>query len=144
MQRVGAECRMVKKQYERVGKYVWLTKSDDGVRCINAVTKSEHNKMIGLEVDDKGLKIISWKILKSKLLKKRKSRQIVEQLEKTAALLGDNTDDWFVCETEIPVKNITKRHFSKAIQAAMEAERKRHSMKKDADDIESFEMEIAA
>ncbi|MDA9049642.1 hypothetical protein N9K35_01645 [Pseudomonadales bacterium] len=144
LRRIGAESRILKKQYERVGRYVWLTKSDDGVRCINAITKSEHNKMVALEIYDKELKIISWKILKSRLLKKRKSRAIIEQLEFKASMLGDNTDDWFVCETEIPVENISDVRFSKAVNAWMKAESARDERRSDSADNEEFKMKEAA
>ena len=49
-----------------------------------------------LAVDDDGLEIISWKLLKLQLNRKKKARQMITVFERVAEMCGDNTDDWYV------------------------------------------------
>ena len=97
-----------------LGRYVWLTKGERA-EVINAVahhTKNEEYLQFlqantsPIYVNDEGLEIISWKLLKQQLSRKRKAREVLIGFEKVAQMVGDNTDDWYVSKTPIPSSNL--------------------------------------
>lgn len=97
-----------------LGRYVWLTKGEqaevtNATAHFNNDTKL-HKKLKEMEtclaVNDDGLEIISWKLLKLQLNRKKKGRQMIDVFEKIAEMCGDNTDDWYVSKTPIPTSNL--------------------------------------
>lgn len=97
-----------------LGRYVWLTKGEQA-EVINSrahfTKNTEELKQMKdattcLEVDDEGLEIISWNLLKRQLSRKAKARKIISAFEKIADICGDNTDDWYVCKQTIPTTNL--------------------------------------
>jgi hypothetical protein len=102
------------RYFKAFGRYVWLTKGEQA-EVINAVahlTKNEEHLQClqtntsPIYVDDEGLEIISWKLLKQQLSRKRKAREVLIGFEKVAQMVGDNTDDWYVSKTPIPSSNL--------------------------------------
>jgi hypothetical protein len=96
-----------------LGRYVWLTKGTANV--INAVAHYENDKealevyeanTVPLIVDDEGLEIISWKLLKQQLSRKAKARKMIRGFDEIAKNCGDNVDDWYVCKKPIPTSNL--------------------------------------
>lgn len=96
-----------------LGRYVWLTKGEQAevinsnAYFTNNTEALEHMKDVTtcLEVDDEGLDIISWKLLKHQLNRKAKARKIIQAFEQIADMCGDNTDDWYVSKQPIPTSN---------------------------------------
>ena len=100
--------------FKALGRYVWLTKGEQA-EVINAVAHLRKNEEYlqflqtntsPIYVDDEGLEIISWKLLKQQLSRKRKAREVLIGFEKVAQMVGDNTDDWYVSKTPIPSSNL--------------------------------------
>jgi hypothetical protein len=94
-----------------LGRYVWLTKGTANV--INAHFENDKEALalyeantVPLIVNDEGLEIISWKLLKQQLNRKAKARKMIRGFELIAEKCGDNTDDWFVCKKPIPTFNL--------------------------------------
>tara|TARA_B110000208_G_scaffold182037_1_gene233374 strand:- start:920 stop:1450 length:531 start_codon:yes stop_codon:yes gene_type:complete len=97
-----------------LGRYVWLTKGKQA-EVINSNAHYNNDKKFlkhlqentaPLFVDDEGLELISWKMLKQQLSRKKKAREVIVSFEKIAEMVGDNTDDWYVSKTPIPTSNI--------------------------------------
>ena len=97
-----------------LGRYVWLTKGEQA-EVINSTAHFTKNAealkqmkevTTYLEVDDEGLDIISWKLLKQQLNRKAKARKIIQGFEQIAEMCGDNTDDWYVSKQPIPTTNL--------------------------------------
>ena len=97
-----------------LGRYVWLTKGHQA-EVINSVAHHNNDKEFLSElqsitapilVDDKGLELVSWKLLKQQLRRKKKARQMINAFEMVAKQCGDNTDDWFVSKTAIPTSHL--------------------------------------
>ena len=97
-----------------LGRYVWLTKGRQA-EVINSVAYHNNDKEFlnalqsitaPIFVDDEGLEIISWKLLKQQLSRKKKAREYLIAFEKVAQMVGDNTDDWYVSKTPIPSSNL--------------------------------------
>lgn len=117
----GSTCKETRQQFDvgnsifgALGRYVWLTKGEQA-EVINSTAHFTKNaealeKMkevtTCLEVDDDGLDIISWKLLKQKLSRKAKARKIIQSFEQIADICGDNTDDWYVSKQPIPTSNL--------------------------------------
>lgn len=96
-----------------LGRYVWLTKGTANV--INANAHFENDKKalkhmeantIPIYVDDEGLEVISWKLLKQQLSRKAKARKMIRGFELIAEKCGDNVDEWYVCKKPIPTNNL--------------------------------------
>ena len=97
-----------------LGRYVWLTKGRQA-ESINSHAHNSNDKgflnalqsiTAPIFVDDEGLEIISWKLLKQQLSRKKKAREYLIAFEKVAQMVGDNTDDWYVSKTPIPSSNL--------------------------------------
>lgn len=97
-----------------LGRYVWLTKGEQA-EVINSTAhftknaealKQMKDATTCLEVDDEGLDIISWKLLKHQLNRKAKARKWISAFEMIADMCGDNTDDWYVSKQPIPTTNL--------------------------------------
>ena len=97
-----------------LGRYVWLTKGEQA-EVINATAHYENDKKkleelqrftAPIYVNDEGLELISWKLLKQQLSRKKKARKAIYCFEKVAELCGDNTDDWYVSKTPIPTSHL--------------------------------------
>ncbi|MDA7699442.1 hypothetical protein N8789_00670 [bacterium] len=97
-----------------LGRYVWLTKGEQA-EVINSTAHYENDKKkleelqlmtAPIYVNDEGLELISWKLLKQQLSRKKKARMYINAFEKVAELCGDNTDDWYVSRTPIPTSHL--------------------------------------
>lgn len=100
--------------FKVLGRYVWLTKGEQA-EVINSVAYHNNDKEFlnalqsitaPIFVDDEGLEIISWKLSKQQLSRKKKARELLIAFEKVAQMVGDNTDDWYVSKTPIPSSNL--------------------------------------
>ena len=96
-----------------LGRYVWLTKGTANTINANAYFDNDKEALkqmeantVPLYVDDEGLEVISWKLLKQQLSRKAKAKKIIRGFELIAEKCGDNTDDWFVCKKPIPTNNL--------------------------------------
>tara|TARA_R110002153_G_scaffold81234_1_gene206028 strand:+ start:129 stop:680 length:552 start_codon:yes stop_codon:yes gene_type:complete len=97
------------------GRYVWLTKGTQ----VNAINCAAHmgiqgtelsvleNQTVYLEVDDTGLDIVSWKLVRQKLGRTKTAKKYLDTFESIATLCGDDVDDWYVCRSAIAVSNLT-------------------------------------
>ena len=102
-------------QYDTIGRYVWLTKGSAEVINANAhhsndlrMLKTLQSNTVPLWINsDEGLDIVSWKVMKQQLMRKRRTRLFISPFEAVANLCGDNVDDWYVCKTPIPTSHIS-------------------------------------
>ena len=103
-------------QYNIIGRYVWLTKGDSA-EVINAnahhsndlpMLKTLQSNTVPIALsNDEGLDIVSWKVMKQQLMRKRKARLLIPSFEAVAKSCGDNVDDWYVCKTPIPTSHLS-------------------------------------
>lgn len=106
----------LRRQYNIIGRYVWLTKGDSA-EVINAsahlsndlsLLKTLQSNTVPLWINsDEGLDIVSWKVMKQQLMRKRKARLLIPSFEAVAKSCGDNVDDWYVCKTPIPTSHLS-------------------------------------
>lgn len=96
-----------------LGRYVWLTKGTANVINANAYFANDKEALavyeantIPITVNDEGLEIISWTLLKQQLNRKAKARKMIRGFEMIAEMCGDNVDEWYVCKKPIPTSNI--------------------------------------
>ena len=104
------------RQYNIIGRYVWLTKGNSA-EAINATAhrnndlpllKTYQSNTVPIWINsDEGLDIVSWKVMKQKLMRKRKARLLIPPFEAVAKSCGDNVDDWYVCKTPIPTSHLS-------------------------------------
>lgn len=114
--RIDELAKALLHQYDIIGRYVWLTKCDSA-EVINA-TAHHNNDLPMLRTlqsntvplwinSDKGLDIVSWKVMKQQLMRKRKARLMIPSFEAVARDCGDNVNDWYVCKTPIPTSHLS-------------------------------------
>lgn len=96
-----------------LGRYVWLTKGTANVINANAHFANDKEALAVYEantvpiiVNDEGLEIISWTLLKQQLNRKAKARKMIRGFEMIAEMCGDNVDEWYVCKKPIPTSNL--------------------------------------
>jgi hypothetical protein len=95
--------------YNTLGRYVWLTKGTANVTNANAHFAKNKEALafyeantIPITVNDEGLEIISWTMLKRQLVRKTKARKMIRGFEMIAEMCGDDVDEWYVCKKSIP------------------------------------------
>ena len=83
-----------------LGRYVWLTKGTANV--INATAHFANDKealafyeanTVPIIVNDEGLEIISWALMKQQLNRKAKARKMIRGFEMIAERCGDNVQN---------------------------------------------------
>lgn len=101
--------KAMKLQYKYVGRYVWLTEEKD-VRCITA-QRNFQKEVFTFDAEEIGA--LRWlDVAKRIAFKSKKARKIIQHMNATARLSGDDVSKWWIVKNDIDLNKviITQSH----------------------------------
>jgi len=84
--------------YKAIGRHVWFTQAD------RAGSASSND--IALTFNSEDIGAVSWKKYKQQFRNSKHKWSIVEAFDESAAILGDNSDDYWLVSKPVPLSKM--------------------------------------
>jgi len=87
--------------YSLIGRHAWLTES--------ATCKTASHNNVAFQFRSEDIGAVPWRKYKLRFKNSKKKWKAVERLDKTATLMGDNSDDYWLVDVRIPLSKQIKK-----------------------------------
>lgn len=81
--------------YSLIGRHAWLTEA--------ATCKTAAYNSVAYQFRSEDIGAVPWREYKQRFKNSKKKWAMVEALDKSAALMGDNSDDYWLVDVRIPL-----------------------------------------